>query len=261
MRRIIAAAAAGTATLALAACASSATTATASRYSSVSQVVAALKRGHLPCTGGGDLAPVVKGATSETLCNFTSSETGLIDVFPGSVSNATVLQNSVSTGSQQIFSVVGLNWWVQSSRAYAKRVQAILGGRVIAGPWHPPTAAAPSAVASGAPDPAVTVCRKFNGIYPDLSAKLQADAGDPGALSADSALNKYADDMSHWSYTVTQGVDNGTTSASVQLANEFGDAGIATVQVAEPLTGVTPDVQTAIDDVNAVQEDCSTLGT
>jgi hypothetical protein len=155
----------GIAALVLAGCSSSssnpssAVTMTASRYSSVSQVVAALQHGHLPCTGGDDDSPVVQGASSETLCNFSADETGLIDVFPGNVSTATVLQNSVSTGDQQIFSVVGPNWWVQASNAYAGRVRAILGGRIIAGPWHPSSAAAvpaepsASAVASAPPTP------------------------------------------------------------------------------------------------------------
>jgi hypothetical protein len=137
------------AALVLAACGSGTATATAARYSSVSQVVAALKRGDLACTGGGDTTPVVSGATSETLCNLTSSDTALIDVFPGTVSTATVLHDSVSTGTEQIWSDVGPNWWVQTSHAYASRVRALLGGRIIAGPWHPQ--AQPSAVASTSP--------------------------------------------------------------------------------------------------------------
>ena len=102
--------------------------------------------------------PVVSGATSETLCDLSSSGRALIDVFSGTVSSATVLKNSVSTGTEQIFSVVGPNWWVQVSHAYASRAQAILGGRIIAGPWHPqaPSTASPSPTLthSAAPPPA-----------------------------------------------------------------------------------------------------------
>jgi hypothetical protein len=147
--RALIAPAALTAALVLAACGGGTTTATAARYSSASQVVAALKHDGLACTGGDNNTPVVSGATSETLCNLTSSATALIDVFPGTVSTATVLRNSVSTGTQQIWSDVGPNWWVQTSHAYARRIRVLLGGRIIAGPWHPQ--AQPSAVASTSP--------------------------------------------------------------------------------------------------------------
>ena len=127
-------------------------------YSSAQQVVAALSRGGLPCTGGNYNTPVVSGATSETLCDLSSSGQALIDVFSGTVSSATVLKNSVSTGTEQIFSVVGPNWWVQVSHAYASRARAILGGRIIAGPWHPQAPSTPSPsptlTHSAAPPPA-----------------------------------------------------------------------------------------------------------
>jgi hypothetical protein len=129
-------------------------------YSSAQQVVTALGRRGLPCTGGSHNTPVVSGATSETLCDLSPSGQALIDVFSGIVSNATVLKNSVSTGTEQIFSVVGSNWWVQVSHADASRVQAILGGRIIAGPWHPQARSTPSPsptlTHSAAPPPAPT---------------------------------------------------------------------------------------------------------
>jgi hypothetical protein len=126
------------------------------RYSSAQQLVVALRRGGLPCTGGSYDTPVVSGATSETQCNLSSSELALIDVFPRTVTKTKVLKNSVSTGTQQIFSVVGRNWWVQVSHAYASRVKSILGGRIIAGPWHPQSAPSPSPTIthSAAPPPA-----------------------------------------------------------------------------------------------------------
>jgi hypothetical protein len=45
----------------------------AGTYSSVQDVINALNRGGLPCTGGTSVTPVAKGATSETLCKFDSS--------------------------------------------------------------------------------------------------------------------------------------------------------------------------------------------
>jgi hypothetical protein len=135
-------------------------TRTTFRYSSAQQLVAALRRGGLPCTGGNYSTPVVSGATSETLCDLSSSEQALIDVFPRTVSKAMVLRHSVSTGTEQIFSVVGPNWWVQVSHAYASRVRAILGGRIIAGPWHRQAQStlspSPTITHSAAPPPAPT---------------------------------------------------------------------------------------------------------
>jgi len=129
-------------------------------YSSAQQLVASLRRGGLPCTGGDYSTPVVSGATSETACDLSSSEQTLIDVFPRTVSKAMVLKNSASTGTEQIFSVVGPNWWVQVSHAYANRVKAILGGGIIAGPWHPQAQSTPSPsptlTHSAAPPPAPT---------------------------------------------------------------------------------------------------------
>jgi hypothetical protein len=127
------------------------------KYSSAQQLVVALRRGGLPCTGGNYSTPVVSGATSETLCELSSSEQTLIDVFPRTVSKAMVLKNSVSTGTEQIFSVVGQNWWVQVSHAYASRVKSILGGRIIAGPWHQSAPSpSPTITHSAAPPPAPT---------------------------------------------------------------------------------------------------------
>jgi hypothetical protein len=73
-------------------------------------------------------------------------------------------------------------------------------------------------------------------------------------------FNRYADRMAHWSYVISQAVIVGTTAAPEQFANDLGDAGIAAVQVAEPLGhGVIPDVQKAINNVNAVETDCASL--
>jgi hypothetical protein len=253
-RIITAAIAAG---LALAATGCGSGTVTAARYSSVRQVIAALDHGGMRCTGAEySNPPVVKGAISEASCDFRGLSNTLIDVFPGTVTTAQVLQNSISTGTQKIWSAVGPNWWVQTDRAHVKRVQTILGGRIVGGPWHP------GAQSSSSADPAVTVCQKFSAIYGSMFSILNGDSvTSPSALRPDPRLNGFADNMAHWSYVVYQAIQNGTTSASVQLANDLGDAGIAVVQVAEPLGhGVSPNVEKAINKIDAVQSDCSGLG-
>ena len=127
----------------------------------------------------------------------------------------------------------------------------------------PPSQAQPSAAAappsSGPPDPAVTVCQKFSAIYPKLSAGLNADAKDPSALSPNSTLTSYANDLLHGGLAVDRAEANGTTSATFQFAIDLGKAGLAVVPVAEPLPGVTPDVRSAIAHVNAVHRDCAAL--
>jgi hypothetical protein len=111
----------------------------AARYSSAEQVVAALDHGGLRCGGASySTPPVVHGAVSEASCSFGSMASQLIDVFPGTVTVAMVLRNSMSTGTKKIWSDVGPNWWIQTTSAYARHVQKMLGGRVIGGPWHPP---------------------------------------------------------------------------------------------------------------------------
>jgi hypothetical protein len=130
--------------------------ATATRFSSARQVIAALNGAGLHCTGAYYGTPVVSGASSEASCNYSGAQaSALIDVFPGNVTTAKVLHNSVSTGTQKIWSDVGPNWWVQADHPYAKRVQQALGGRIIGGPWHPQTAAAAPAAAE---DPLQTWC-------------------------------------------------------------------------------------------------------
>lgn len=229
MRLFVTAAAAALLAFPLAACSSgSSSTASAARYSSAAEVVAALKHGHLPCAGGDDLTPVVKGATAETLCNFTPDETGLIDVFPGNVSNATVLQNSVSTGSQQIFSDVGPNWWVQASHAYAKRVQAILGGRIVAGPWHPPgQAAAPDDARSYADVQALTDAMAAGGASCSnitlssggtVTGEVNPFAGCDGTTAGDTAIlvfTDHADAVAYAHSMINVGEETGDQAAEV----------------------------------------------
>lgn len=137
---------------------------TAARYSSANQVIAALGHGGLRCTGVQETpgTPVVAGATSEASCSFGASPNQLIDVFPDTVTTAKVLHNSVSTGTQKIWSDVGPNWWVQTSRGYVKRVQKILGGRIIGGPWHPSSTVSTAPASSPALTADKAICKIFN---------------------------------------------------------------------------------------------------
>jgi hypothetical protein len=159
------------------------TTAATPRYSSARQVIAVLAHGGLPCTGASYGTPVVSGATSEASCSFGTSANQLIDVFPGTVTTAMVLRNSVSTGTEKIWSDVGPNWWVQTSSAYVRRVQKILGGRIIGGPWHPPATPAGGAGATYPNQAAdAALCKTFNtditsGDTYDIQTALQQAAG------------------------------------------------------------------------------------
>ena len=266
VNRTIIAAGVVTASILLAACGGAHHTDTANSYTSAEQVAAALAKGGLPCTGAQYGTPVVKGASSEALCNFSSNDLTLIDVFPAShsVTASEVSSNSVSTGSQQIITVYGPNWWVQTDSTYDHRVQKILAGKILAGPWHPSSSSSQSSSPSTT-DPAITVCQDFAGIESTLTTDLNTVEANPsaGATGPNSitplgnTLNKYGDDMSHWSYVVNQAVDNGTTLASVALANDLGDAGIATVQAG--VAGETDPgaASSALSSVQSVQSDCS----
>ena len=140
--------------LALSACAGTRTTShtmagTAATYSSAHAVIAALGRDGLSCTGEDDSSPpVMHGATSEASCHLGSSEAdeALIDVFPDgyAVTYAEVSTNSVSTGTQQIWTVYGPNWLLQADTTYVHRVMKILGGKILAGPRNPQSASPPS---------------------------------------------------------------------------------------------------------------------
>lgn len=135
MKRIILAAAAAASGLTITSCGGHGAPSAAS-YTSVHQVVTAMSRGGLRCTGvSASSSPVVVGAMSEASCNFGSTA-NLIDVFPGRVAAETVRVNAVSTGSQQIWVVYGPDWWVQTDRVHVKHVQQILGGKIIPGPWN-----------------------------------------------------------------------------------------------------------------------------
>ena len=121
---------------------------TAATYSSAHDVIAALGRDGLSCTGEDDSSPpVMLGATSEASCHLGSSESdeALIDVFPDgyAVTYAEVSTNSVSTGTQQIWAVYGPNWLLQADTTYVHRVMKILGGKILAGSRNPQSASSP----------------------------------------------------------------------------------------------------------------------
>jgi hypothetical protein len=77
---------------------------------------------------------------------FRFVESGPHRCFPRThlVSSAEVLTNSVSTGTRQIWTVYGSNWWVQTDTTHDQRVQGVLGGEILAGPWHPHATSTPS---------------------------------------------------------------------------------------------------------------------
>ncbi len=130
---------ASAAAISLAGCGgSSSGTPTAQRYASAHQLVAALGSGGFQCTQPFYLkTPSTAGATSGATCTFNGAMQE-IDVFSSTVTTKMVLADTASAGSEQIWSDVGQNWMVETSKADAKLVQKAIGGRVIGGPWHPP---------------------------------------------------------------------------------------------------------------------------
>lgn len=262
---VISATLAVVAALALTACGSGAKTTTLARYSSVEQIVSALNHGGLACTGGSSNAPVVSGASSETLCNFTPSDTALIDVFLGTVSNATVMQNSASTGTEQLWSDVGPNWWVQASHTYAERAQAILGGRIIAGPWNPlqaqasQTQAGPSctqqvtswlAEQDGSGLGLHTMQQDINDMMFDLAAYQKYDSSDTGAgQNFLSVLSNNTNDASYISTEIPSCADsNGTWQAFLNDATDASNDIAGTAQA-------DSDVSATISDFNSLKEE------
>jgi hypothetical protein len=117
----------------------------AHKYDTATQLAEALDSGGmtLQCDSAdsGPGSAVVHGAISENMCYLPGSDSVsfLIDVFPGPVSKATLMANSVSTGDEQILSDLGPNWWVETDGTHVHHVQSILGGAVVAGKWKPDT--------------------------------------------------------------------------------------------------------------------------
>jgi hypothetical protein len=78
--------------------------------------------------------------------------------------------------------------------------------------------------------------------------------------SENSKLVADAGKMAHWTYVMTQAVTNGTTNATVQFANDLGDAATAVTEAAFPASSLTtPDPIGALVDIARVSNDCSAL--
>ena len=167
------------------------------RYSSARQVIAVDHRG-LRCGGASySSPPVVHGATSEASCSFKTSTSQLIDVFPGSVTTATVLRNSVSTGTEKIWSDVGPNWWCpddQSLRTARPEAPRRADHRR---PWHPPGSVTLS-YSQGA-----SICRDLNSWArtannqdtPRFSAQLESDESAAAGSQLGSDLASFDGDL------------------------------------------------------------------
>jgi hypothetical protein len=159
-------------------------TVTAARYSSAGQIIAALDHAGLRCTGAQTTSPpVIATVSSEASCNLSTSQSPLIDVVPGSLTTAMVLHNSVSTGTEKIWNDVGPDWWIETDHADAQRIQHLLGGRIIGGPWHPPgsqtlTSAQGTSICT---DLNTWLARAWNQDMPRFSAQLQADESEAGS--------------------------------------------------------------------------------
>jgi hypothetical protein len=109
----------------------------------------------------------------------------------------------------------------------------------------------------------VAVCQGFAAIYPFMNSRLlaEADVVNPAAMNLpDWKLYADAGKMSHWTYVMTQAVTNGTTNATVQFANDLGDAGTEVAAASQPPNALsTPDPLTALVDIDRVRNDCSSL--
>jgi hypothetical protein len=189
----------------------------------VQQVSAALKKGHLPCVGfSASGTPVVAGATSEASCDLSKPGADLIDVFPSTVTTTTVLENSISTGSEEIFNVVGPNWIVQTTRQYAKHVQKILGGKIIPGPWRTVDPQYLPGAASSAAGPFSGWSRVCQLVASDIEAVGYTYSNGnwniaPGTITY-GQMQKLASKLAHLSYLSYH------NDGDAQTANDLGDA-------------------------------------
>ncbi len=115
---------------------------------------------------------------------------------------------------------------------------------------------------SGPPDPAVAICHQFRSIEHYMVSQLVAEETSGTApTSVNWKLMGDGSKMAHWSYVITQAVMNGTTSMTVQFANDLGDASTDVDQSAGPATAISaPDPQTALNDIVAVGGDCANIG-
>jgi len=113
-------------------------TPTAVRYTSAQKLVAALNQGGMPCTGAFySKSSSTNGVSSAASCSFKGT-VQVVEVFSGTVTTKMVLQATASSGREQIWSDVGPNWLIETSKATAQLAHKAIGGRVVAGPWHQP---------------------------------------------------------------------------------------------------------------------------
>lgn len=196
---------------------------TAARYSSVQQIVTALKHGHLPCVRfSSSNPPVAAGAMSEASCDVTAPGANFIDVFPNTITTTMVLKNSISTGTTEIWNVVGPNWQVQTTKPYAKRIQKILGGKIIPGPWRTVDPQYLPGAASSAAGPFSSWSRVCQRVASDIEAVgyTYSDGNwniAPGTITY-GQMQKLASKLAHLSYLSYH------NDGDAQTANDLGNA-------------------------------------
>jgi len=109
-------------------------TPTAVKYPTAQKLVAALNHGGMACTGAYYFkSAVLPGVTSTATCTYKGTPQ-LVYVFSGSVSNKTVLQTTASTSTERIYSDVGPNWMIETSKAFGEVAIKAVGGKLVAGP-------------------------------------------------------------------------------------------------------------------------------
>jgi len=107
----------------------------AQRYSSVQDVVTALVNGGFQCTQA-YYSKSASGPESGGTCTYHGAPQ-VITVSRSAVTTKMVLADMLPTKpADQVWSDVGPNWWVESSKATAKLIQKAIGGRLVAGPTH-----------------------------------------------------------------------------------------------------------------------------
>jgi hypothetical protein len=111
-------------------------TTAAVKYPTAQKLVAALNHGGMACTDAYySKSAALPGVTSTATCTYKGTPQ-LVYVFSGAVSNKTVQQTSDSTSSERVYSVVGPNWMIETSKAYGEVASKAIGGKVVAGPAH-----------------------------------------------------------------------------------------------------------------------------
>ena len=108
----------------------------------------------------------------------------------------------------------------------------------------------------------MAICQQFNAIFPYMKSQLLTEAANVvNPVTSDNwKLDGDANKMAHWTYVMTQAVTNGTTNATIQFANDLGDASTEVAQASFPPTAISsPDPLTALTDIYRVKNDCSSL--